>query len=132
MFRGKYSRTCQPSLAKRRALRILLKLPNDHHLSRRNILVGIATSLVCAPTIVRSASLMRVHGVVMPMGRLHWELDHPGEPYPYEGFVRRLFFYQCDSALKAGRPGNFVYGEPLTEEKMSRIVSYARRYGFLR
>jgi hypothetical protein len=102
---------------------------SDHYqdslITRRSIFIGVAASLICAPAIVRATSLMPVRGVIMPLGRLHWELDHPGEPYPSEGFCRRLFFSWCQSALKAHRPG------PLTEDKMHRIVGYARRYGFL-
>lgn len=101
-----------------------------HQLLRRGALVGIATTVMCAPAIVRAASLMPIRGLIMPMGELRWELDHPGEPYPYEGFCRRLFFSLCESALRDSRSCTFT-GKPLTENQMRRVVFYARRYGFL-
>ena len=35
-----------------------LSTPDDHHFTRRSIFVGAAASLICAPAIVRAASLM--------------------------------------------------------------------------
>jgi hypothetical protein len=105
---------------------------NDHRLSRRDLVVGTTASLICAPAVVRAASLMRVRGVLMPLGRLYWELDHPGTPYPQYGFCDRLWVRSCDQDLKAGRTESTVLfnGSRVPESKMRRIIAYARRYGF--
>jgi len=105
---------------------------SDHRLSRRAVFVGITSSLVYSPALVRIASLMPVHGITMPLGRLYWELDHPGAPYPHEGFCRRLWFHMCEQYLKAGRASMFATDRRISEGEMRRIVFYARRYGFLK
>jgi len=37
----------------------------------------------------------------------------PIEPWPYEGFVRRLLFHLCDCALRTGQSGPICIGRPL-------------------
>jgi hypothetical protein len=37
--------------------------------TRRDFLAGISASLVCAPAVVRAASIMRVRGIIYPIER---------------------------------------------------------------
>ena len=60
---------------------------NDE-VTRRGTLISALVTLVCAPTIMPAASLMRVRGSVAQPRR------------PQEGFVRRLLFASCDNALR--------------------------------
>ncbi len=36
-------------------------------LTRRSLIVGASTTLICAPAVVRHASLMPIHGVIVPV-----------------------------------------------------------------
>ena len=47
--------------------------------TRRNLLIGVSTGLICAPAIVRTESLMRLRGIVLPAER------------HYFGFLDRLY-----------------------------------------
>jgi hypothetical protein len=60
-------------------------------MTRRILFFGAAASLMCAPAIVRAASLVRVRA--MQLGALNPE----GE------FYRRCFYHSLDSDLRAGR-----------------------------
>jgi hypothetical protein len=53
----------------------------DHQLTRRSIFIGAAASLICAPAIVRAASLMPIRGVVFSPEMYHF------------GFVERLYVH---------------------------------------
>jgi hypothetical protein len=71
-------------------------IATDYRMTRRNILIGAAASLICAPAIVRAASLMPVRG--LPLQFLNPEfLDPLGQ------FYRRNFYHSLDSDLRAGR-----------------------------
>ncbi len=98
-------------------------------LSRRRALIGMTSTLVCAPAIVRAAHLMPVRGLIMPINILEPALSDT----PQEGFVRRLLFASCDSDLKAGRAkSSFGFnGGRLSEKEMRDLVAYARKWGFL-
>ena len=37
---------------------------NDYRMTRRNVFIGAAASLICAPAIVRATSLMPVRGFI--------------------------------------------------------------------
>jgi hypothetical protein len=63
----------------------------DYRMTRRSILIGAAASLICAPAIVRAASLMPVRGLPLQF------LNPEGE------FYRRCFYHSLDSDLRAGR-----------------------------
>jgi hypothetical protein len=68
----------------------------DYRMTRRNIFIGAAASLICAPAIVRAASIMPVCG--LPLQLLNPELLNPlGQ------FYRRCFYHSLDSDLRAGR-----------------------------
>ncbi len=98
-------------------------------LSRRRVLIGAASSLLCVPAIVRATSLMSVRGLIMPINIL----EPPLSDTPQEGFVHRLLFASCDSDLKAGRTkSSFGFnGGRLSEKEMRDLVAYARKWGFL-
>jgi hypothetical protein len=99
-------------------------------LPRRKFLIEATSMLLCAPAIVRAASLMPVRGLMMPI--------NPPEPNPLsikpqEGFVRCLLFASCDSDLEAGRTkSSFGFnGGRLSEKEMRDFVTYAKKWGFL-
>ncbi len=55
---------------------------------RRELLIGASASLLCAPAIVRTASLMPVRGIIVPVQQ------------NYYGFVYRLWI---DSLYRSGK-----------------------------
>jgi hypothetical protein len=63
----------------------------DSRMTRRIVFFGVAASLICAPAIIRAASLMPVR--TLQLGALNPE----GE------FYRRCFYHLLDSDLRAGR-----------------------------
>jgi hypothetical protein len=91
----------------------------DCRMTRRNILIGAATSLICAPAIARVTSRMPVRGLPLP------------ELTPYGEFLRRSFYRSLDSNLRAGRMRVFCSGEFLSEAEALRMVTYARAQGWL-
>jgi hypothetical protein len=98
-------------------------IPNHHHdnqITRRSIFIGAAASLICAPAIVRAASLM-------PVRRLPLQFLNPlGE------FYRRCFYHTLDRDLKLGRRMTTVCdGNIITEAEGRRMVAYARTQGWL-
>ena len=85
-------------------------------LTRRSVLLGLAASSLAAPAIVRVSSIMPVRHVLIT------EPDRP-----YEGFVRRLWFDVCASALLQGR----ITANIPTMSVAERVVRYALKHGFL-
>src|ERR1700682_4987408 len=76
--------------------RRLTMTANDYRTTRRNILIGAAASLICAPAIVRAASLMPVRD--LPLQVLNLEFLNPlGQ------FYRSCFYHSLDSDLRVGR-----------------------------
>jgi hypothetical protein len=67
--------------------------------TRRSIFIGAAASLVCAPAIVRAASLM-------PVRRMRVRIAPQ-----YAGFCERLMYQSLDSNLKAGRMSTVLNGK---------------------
>jgi hypothetical protein len=63
----------------------------DSRMTRRIVFFGAATSLICAPAIIRAASLMPVRAVQLE------DLNAEGE------FYRRCFYRSLKSDLRAGR-----------------------------
>ena len=101
---------------------------HDSLVTRRSIFIGAAASLICAPNVVRAASIMPVRGVILPT----MEQLYPG-PH-YEGWIRRLKFDYLEKALRSGwdddqRRGSAVPG--LSEANAKKEVAYARHFGFL-
>ena len=97
----------------------------DYRMTRRSILVGVAASLICAPTIVRAASLMPVRG--LPLQFLNPEFLNPlGQ------FYRRCFYHSLDSDLRAGRAMSVRNNEKIISvAEAHRMVARARAQGWL-
>jgi hypothetical protein len=91
---------------------------HDGLITRRSILVG-AGSLLCAPAIVRAASLMPVRRPPPPFGP------------QYAGFWERLLYHSLDSDLRAGRMSTVLNGEIIPEADARRMVAHAQDYGWL-
>ena len=60
-------------------------------MTRRSIFIGAGASLICAPAIVRAASLMPVRGLPLQL------LSPLGE------FYRGCFYHSLDNGLRTGR-----------------------------
>jgi hypothetical protein len=86
---------------------------------RRRFVLSAAASLVCAPAIVRAASLMPVRALILPVVR------------QWAGFVERILFASLAAGLEAGRVTTTLNGSVVSEAEARRIVAYARTNGFL-
>ncbi len=97
----------------------------DYRMTRRNIFIGAAASLICSPAIVRAASLMPVRG--LPLQFLNPEFLNPlGQ------FYRRNFYHSLDSDLRAGRAMSTVSdGKIISVADARRMVARARAQGWL-
>src|ERR1035441_10149200 len=90
---------------------------HDNLITRRSIFVGSAAFLMCAPAIVRAASLMPVRS--LPIGPRH------------ASFVDRLFYHSLDCGLRAGRMSTVLNGKNVPAADARRLVAYARAQGWL-
>ena len=97
-------------------------LISNHHglMTRRSVFIGAAASLICAPAIVRAASLMPVRSLRGPIGP------------QYAGFCERLMYQSLASNLRTGRMSTVLNGEIIPEADARRMVAYARAQGWLR
>jgi hypothetical protein len=100
----------------------------DTEVKRRNILIGAAASLICAPAIVRVASLMPVRG--LPLQFLNPERKIPktmGEWYQFS------FYNNLDNDLRTGRAMTYgpIGGKTISVAEAHRIVAHARAEGWL-
>ena len=98
----------------------------DYRMTRRKIFIGAAASLICAPAIVRVASLMPVRG--FPLRFLTPEFLNPlGQ------FYRRCFYHSLDSDLRAGRAISTTVsnGKIISVAEAHRMVARARAQGWL-
>lgn len=91
-----------------------------HILTRRTLLIGAGASLLCAPAVVRAASIMPVRQVIV------------SSPRPYAGFADRLFFDALDRSLKSGRMTTVRNGKLVTEAEALRWVAHAQHHGWLK
>ena len=103
-------------------------IATDCRMTRRNIFIGAAVSLICAPAIVRVASLMPVHG--LPLQFLNPERKNPktvGEWY------QLCFYNNLDNDLRAGRAMTYgpIGGKIISVTEGHRIVAQARAEGWL-
>src|SRR5450759_264612 len=100
----------------------------DYRMTRRNILIGAAASLICAPAIVRAASLMPVRGLTL-------QFLNPGRKIPKKvGEWYQLCFYNnLDNDLRAGRAMTYgpIGGKTISVAEGYRIVGQARAAGWL-
>ena len=100
----------------------------DSKMTRRIVFFGAAASLICAPAIVRAASLMPVRG--LPLQFLNPERKIPktvGEWYQF------CFYNNLDNDLRAGRAMTYgpIGGKPISVAEGYRIVAHARAEGWL-
>jgi hypothetical protein len=100
----------------------------DCGITRRNILIGAAATLICAPAIVRAINLMPVRGLplqlIIPKRRI---LKTMGDWYQF------CFYNNLDNALKAGRAMTYgpVGGKAISVAEGYQIVAHAREQGWL-
>ncbi len=100
---------------------------------RRDLLIGVTTSLLCAPAIVRASSLMPIKVVDWtPLASPVNEIWERGER-PSAGWAERVGYHMMDHVLEIGwtpeRPASFYVD--ISESKMRSMVAYARRHGLL-
>jgi len=99
----------------------------DYRMTRRNIFIGAAASLICAPAIVRAASLMPVRG--LPLQFLNPERKIPktvGE------WCHLCFYNNLDNDLRAGRSMSMVSNEKIVSvAEARRMVARALAEGWL-
>ena len=97
----------------------------DYRMTRRSIFIGAAASLLCAPAIVRAASLMPVRSLILPIKRSS-RLDPLGE------FYRRNYYHYLDFQLRTGLPMTTTvdYGI-ISVADARRDLAYARAQGWL-
>jgi hypothetical protein len=96
--------------------------PDDKLITRRSLFIGAAVSLMCAPAIVRAASLMPVRRLPFPFGPQS------------AGFVERLYFHALESHVRNLRPdqtSTFFNGRIMDVASARRRVAYAQAHGFL-
>jgi hypothetical protein len=97
----------------------------DCRMTRRSIFIGAAAFLICAPAIVRAASLMPVRSLTLPINRSS-RLDPLGE------FYRRCFYHNLDFELRTGRSMSLVEnGKIISVAEARRMVAHARTQGWL-
>jgi hypothetical protein len=101
----------------------------DYRMTRRSIFIGAAASLICAPAVVRAASLMPVRSLILP---IVWpQLNGLGH------FYRRNHYHYLDFELRTGLPmtktissypGEFRI---ISVAEARREVAYARAHGWM-
>jgi hypothetical protein len=97
----------------------------DGLITRRSIFIGAAASLLCAPAIVRTTSLMLVRSLMLP-------IERPLSIGPqYAGFCDRLMYQSLESNLRTGRMQTVLNGKIIPEAKARQMVAYARAQGWL-
>src|SRR5260370_11962526 len=98
----------------------------DTEMTRRSILFAAAASLICAPAIVRAASLMPVRG--LSLQRLNPVRKIPrtvGEWYQF------CFYNNLDNDLRAGRAmtSRPIGGKALSQAEVVRFTPHSRPKG---
>jgi len=97
-------------------------------MTRRNILVGAAASLICAPAIAQAVNLMPFRGLplqlIIPKRRI---LKTIGDWYQF------CFYNNLDNDLKAGRAMTYgpVGGNVISVAEGHQIIVRARAQGWL-
>jgi hypothetical protein len=69
----------------------------DYRMTRRSIFIGAAASLICAPAIVRAASLMPVRSLILP-------IVQSSRLSPLAAFYCRNYYHYLDFQLRTGLP----------------------------
>jgi hypothetical protein len=100
----------------------------DTEMTRRSILFAAAASLICAPAIVRAASLMPVRG--LSLQRLN-----PARKIPMTAgdWYQQCFYNNLNNQLRAGHAMTHgpIGGPPISVAEGYRIVAQARAEGWL-
>ena len=100
-----------------------MRAPTFHQrqslITRRSTFRGAAAALICAPAIVRAASLMPVRRLPLPFG------------HQDAGFVERLYFHALDSDLRVGQMSTRLNGKIVSMANARQTVARARAYGWL-
>ena len=106
---------------------LLAKHHQGHRITRRSILIGATAALICAPAIVRAASLMPIKRVIIP-------IDPVVTIVPmWAGYVEHLYYYFLEKALRAGwddKPHGSVF-DGISEAQARKSVAYAQAQGWL-
>ena len=91
--------------------------------TRRSIIISaMAASLLCAPAIVRAASLMPVRRLPFPYGP------------QYAGFLERLYFHSLEAHLRSLRRDQqttYFNNRAMSVDAASQQVACAQARGFL-
>ena len=98
----------------------------DYRMTRRSIFIGAAASLICAPAIVRAASLMPVRSLILPIERSS-RLSPLGE------FYCRNFYHYLDFELRTGLPMTLTVENVkiVSVADARQMVARARAQGWL-
>jgi hypothetical protein len=100
-----------------------IAFPDHTLITRRSIFICAAASLLCAPAIVRAASLMPIRRLLFPFGPR------------YAGFVERLYLHALEGSLQAGlqagRTSIELCSRTISVDDAQRRVAFARAHGFL-
>jgi hypothetical protein len=99
----------------------------DYRMTRRNILIGAAASLISAPAIVRAASLMPVRGLRLQLLNPERKIRTMGDWY------QQCFYQNLKNQLRAGRAMTYrpIGGKIISVAEGHRIVAHARAEGWL-
>jgi hypothetical protein len=101
----------------------------NNGMTRRNVLIGAAATLISAPAIVRAAGLMPVRG--LPLQSLG---PQPRKiPQTMGEWYQLCFYHNLEQDLRAGRAWTFgpASGRGLTLTEAQHMVARARAQGWL-
>ena len=100
-----------------------ISCPDRGLTTRRSVIISaMATSLLCAPAIVRAANLMPVRRLPFPYGP------------QYAGFLERLYFHALEAhlrSLRGDQKTTYFNNRVMSVETASQQVAYAQAHGFL-
>ena len=97
----------------------------DCRMTRRSIFIGAAASLICAPAIVRAASLMPVRSLILP-------IVQSSRLSPLAAFYCRNYYHYLDFQLRTGLPMTDVEdGKIISVAEGHRRVAQARAQGWM-
>jgi hypothetical protein len=98
-------------------------------MTRRTLVVGAAACVICAPAIVRVASLMPVRGLPLQLPNLDRKV-----PKTMGEWYRLCFYENLEQNLRAGRAVTYgpVGGKAIAVAEARQIVARARAQGWLR
>ena len=99
----------------------------DYRMTRRKIFIGAAASLICAPAIVRAASLMPVRSLPLQFLNSERKIRTMGDWY------QQCFYNNLNNQLRAGHAMTYgpIGGPRITVAEGYRIVAQARADGWL-